>query len=720
MDITLYISRFLYRIRYQIILGSLIVTALVIYFTQFMPKTYTVNTSIYTGIASSGGLNSDDKPSWMELNSTFDNLINLTKAKGTLEKVSLRLFALDMIYGDPNADNMYIQAKNFKKLQKIVPRHVVKLIDKNSLENTIQNLSEYRKDEPKNFLFALFNGSNPFYSYSALKSLIVKRIGSSDVIDMSFRSSDPGIAMHTVILVNEELSNVYDQIRYKTANDVIKYYEDQLNILHEQLKGLEDALTVYNTEHGVINYTEQTKAIAMSYKDYEDRYEQVMREYVSSASLIEQLEKRMDTRSKLLKSKEDFMKVLNDISTINGKITEIEIFSSKDAESSDKRLEQYRKDLKAAEKKIADISTKIDEYQLSKEGVAIEAMVNEWLTATIQNAKAKAELKILEDRKKTYGEQYKTFSPIGTQLNRKEREIRVTEQSYLGTLQALNQAKLAQKNIQLTSATLTPIALPTFPLNSDRSKRSLLILAAFFGSIIFIIGLNLIIELLDRTLRDAERTKRLTGMPVLGAFTGNTQLRYRGFIKACNRTSAAYVCNRLNQYLQPSKTIYVNLLSIEDGEGKSFVASYLMEQWDAQGLKAKYLIAGKDFTVDLFYLQATDFESFCHIKEKEHYNIILIEHPAVQKNSLAPALLRKSTVNLLIANACRVWKKSDDEFVKCLKEMISTSPFFIYLNNATREVVEDFTGQLPPYTLSHTLAKKIIYMGFTAKNSAVK
>ena len=41
MDITVYISRFLYRIRYQLLFGSMLVTLLVAYFTQFLPKTYT-------------------------------------------------------------------------------------------------------------------------------------------------------------------------------------------------------------------------------------------------------------------------------------------------------------------------------------------------------------------------------------------------------------------------------------------------------------------------------------------------------------------------------------------------------------------------------------------------------------------------------------------------------------------------------------------------------
>lgn len=138
MNVPLYIVRFLHRIRYQMIFGSLIVTALVAYFSQFIQKKYTVNTSIYTGIASTSGLEEDNRLNFFELNSTFDNLINLTKAKGTLEKVSIHLFAINMINGDSEKDNLYITAKNYKALTKIVPAEVIKLIDKKSLTKTVE------------------------------------------------------------------------------------------------------------------------------------------------------------------------------------------------------------------------------------------------------------------------------------------------------------------------------------------------------------------------------------------------------------------------------------------------------------------------------------------------------------------------------------------------------------------------------------------------------
>ena len=71
MDITLYISRFIYRIRHQLVFGTLIITALVAYFSQFLEKKYTVTTSIYTGITSNTGLDDETRPDWQAVNNTI-------------------------------------------------------------------------------------------------------------------------------------------------------------------------------------------------------------------------------------------------------------------------------------------------------------------------------------------------------------------------------------------------------------------------------------------------------------------------------------------------------------------------------------------------------------------------------------------------------------------------------------------------------------------------
>lgn len=719
MDITLYISRFIYRIRHQLVFGTLIITALVAYFSQFLEKKYTVTTSIYTGITSNTVLDDETRPDWQAVNNTYDNLVNLTKSRGTLENVSLKLLALNLMHGDPEIDNLYITANNYKKLIASVPEEILLLVDTTSLDKTVNLFKEYKYSDSRNYLHELFNGSSAFYSYNALSSIIIRRQGNSDLIEIAYTSTDPGITWNTVKLVSEELKYSYNNLRYQTANDIVKYYEEELKKLRVQLNKQENELTDYNVKNSVINYIEQTKAIAHSFADFENRYEETRRNYESSSSIIKNLEQYMDIRTKLVKSNEEFINTLAEVSRISGKITEIETFTSDEMLSKDQELVKYREELRDAEKKIGLITNNINSYKESKEGLAIEGLVQEWLNQTLIQAKAQADLKVLNERKNDFADQYKNYSPIGTRINQQEREIHVTEQSYLEVLHALNMAKMKQKNLQLTSSNLNTISDASYPLFSDKGKRFLLVVAAFIGSIIFIIGLNLVIELLDRTLRDAERARRLTGMNILGAFTGrNSQLKYRGFVKTCNRISAAYACNRLTPYIKKGDTLCINILSLEEKEGKTFISRYFQESWEELGFNVKYLRVGQDIPIDASLFMAEHIDK--HIQLESRPDILIVEYPSIQQYGVPSHLLGSSQVNLLVANACRVWKNSDTELVKYLRDITEGTALYLYLNNATREAVEDFTGQLPPQTSMRSFANRMMYMGLTATNTAVK
>ena len=683
MDITLYISRFIYRIRHQLVFGTLIITALVAYFSQFLEKKYTVTTSIYTGITSNTGLDDETRPDWQAVNNTYDNLVNLTKSRGTLENVSLKLLALNLMHGDPEIDNLYITANNYKKLIASVPEEILLLVDTTSLDKTVNLFKEYKYSDSRNYLHELFNGSSAFYSYNALSSIIIRRQGNSDLIEIAYTSTDPGITWNTVKLVSEELKYSYNNLRYQTANDIVKYYEEELKKLRVQLNKQENELTDYNVKNSVINYIEQTKAIAHSFADFENRYEETRRNYESSSSIIKNLEQYMDIRTKLVKSNEEFINTLAEVSRISGKITEIETFTSDEMLSKDQELVKYREELRDAEKKIGLITNNINSYKESKEGLAIEGLVQEWLNQTLIQAKAQADLKVLNQRKNDFADQYKNYSPIGTRINQQEREIHVTEQSYLEVLHALNMAKMKQKNLQLTSSNLNTISDASYPLFSDKGKRFLLVVAAFIGSIIFIIGLNLVIELLDRTLRDAERARRLTGMNILGAFTGrNSQLKYRGFVKTCNRISAAYACNRLTPYIKKGDTLCINILSLEEKEGKTFISRYFQESWEELGFNVKYLRVGQDIPIDASLFMAEHIDK--HIQLESRPDILIVEYPSIQQYGVPSHLLGSSQVNLLVANACRVWKNSDTELVKYLRDITEGTALYLYLNNATR------------------------------------
>ena len=719
MNIPLFLSRFIYKIRYQLLFSSIAVAMLVAYFTQFLPKSYTVETTIYTGIVSSTTVMDGQTFSNQTINNTYDNLINLIKSRSTLENVSMNLLAMNLIYGNSKEDNSYITAKNYNSLESRVPEEVKALVDKKSIEKTAERFKKMKNSSTSNFLYKIFNGGDPHYSYQALSKITSKRIGNSDMIEISMTNNDPGITTNIVKLTSQELIKAYNNLKYRATDDAISYFKKQVKKYKQELNKQEVALSNYNIKHNIINYGEQTKATANSFSNYDDMTHSVKMELESSKKLMQTLEHKMDLRGLLMKTNKNFLKELDNISVLSEKKALIDLFASND---DDKEKKDYEKEINSSERRIKNISTDMNIYQYSKEGVGLKTFVENWVNALLQYTKSSSEYKVLKERKAEYEQKYREFSPIGTEIKSREREISVTERTYLEMIDALNTALLRKRNIQLTTAALDTITDPAFPLNPNSSKRLVFVIAAFIGTIVFIVGYKLLIELLDRTLRDAYRAKKLTGIDVVGVFSGRNQLRYRGYSKTWNRRSAEYFCNRLNTFLKEDQTAVFNFFSIEKGEGKSYIARYMIEEWEKQGLRVKYIKAGEDFMTDHNYFLATDFSQLDQ-KEKDENgqlpNILLIEYPALQTTSVPPALILKSSANILIANACRVWKKSDDEIIFHLNNIKDKESFIMCLNNTNKDVVEDFTGNLPPNT-NNAFSNKMQHMGLTAKNSTMK
>ncbi|MBD8984941.1 MAG: hypothetical protein EGR83_23335 [Bacteroides cellulosilyticus] len=721
MDIILFISQFLYRIRYWLLWGTLFVTGLVIYFTQFLPYSYTVESSLYAGITNSTSIDGS-AINYSAVNSTFDNLINIAKARGTLQKVSLRLLANSYTYGEEWKDNQYIQAKHYRQLLQMTPKEVLTLIDRNDVEKTLANLTSYRKESSSNFIYAMFNRPVAFYSAMALDEINIKRAGNSDILNIIYTSADPGITQKTVSILIDELIKSYEILRFKSTNDVIAYFEKQVRLTKEALSREEDDLMNYNISERVINYPEETKALANTRYSMEDRLEEVERIYEGASALRNMLEDRMDIRAQIIRNNTNLLNELNKVSTLNQSIMEREIFTSDKKQQEDGKLQKEREALKKAEDQISHISDNLNEFNFSKEGVGIQSMVEEWLLACVNEAKAKAELQVLSKRREDIFSQYVHMSPIGTQVNRKQRAIGIAEDNYRTQLKGLADANLRLKNIEMSTSNLQMVAPPDFPLTDNGRKRILYILIAFIGSIVFITTYFLLIEILDRTLRDPLRSKRLSGLPVIAAFNGVNNLKYRGFLKACNRIAAAYCCRKLDKYMKPGQPAVISLLSINPGEGKSFLAKYFIEHWKSEGVRVRLVQHSIDFESDSKnYVQAEQISDFWKLNEAEQIpDIILVEYPAIQESSVPLSVLQKSDAVLLIANARRLWRNSDNTTLYPIKECLENVPFSLYLNNSDRDVVESFTGELPPKMPIHSFFSRLAQLGLTSQKAAVK
>lgn len=345
MDYLTYIIRFLYRIKWWLIAVPIIAVLLAIVLTKNMNRSYDVNTTIYTGVISGYSVESTSgaKVDFIQQSTTMDNILNIITSENTLKKVSLRLYAENMMYGNSQKDNNYITAANYNALLKITPKEVQKLIDKTNEAKTIKNLLAYEKPDRNNFIFGLFYWNHPHYCREALqKNIKVERLTSSDMVDIRYSADDPGIAYNTLKILNEEFIAQYQDIRFGETNDVIKFFENEVAKLSRILKLAEDSLTTYNIEKRIINYPEQTKQVTILNSSYEMKYEDFLLDYNSARSAVAELEKRINNHIKSLKNNSVFISKLQNISNLTSKITGIEVMKD-DADASGTLLNNYKK-----------------------------------------------------------------------------------------------------------------------------------------------------------------------------------------------------------------------------------------------------------------------------------------------------------------------------------------------------------------------------------------
>ena len=709
MELFKYIIRFFYRIRWWMVLLPLIAVFIAWLLTRDMDKSYDVKTTIYTGIITGYNVDASDS---RNANVHLSNLINIITTERTLKAVSLRLLTRCLIYGDLEKNTSYITAEHFQELDAIIPREVRALIDKQNEEKTLNNLIAYERPNASNFIYGLLNYSHPYFSVPVLSQNIkVVQLGNSDLIEIGYSANDPGIAYNTLEILNEEFVKQYRELRYGETNNVIEFFRQELARLHVELTEAEDSLIQYNIDHRIINYGEQTEQLTVMDAEYQMMDNELLVNSSTSRALIDFYEYKLGDLAKAMRTNNEFMDNLNNISKLNTQISTMEI--TPDA-SNNTDLNQKKEQLKQAEQNINDLALQLSEEVASTNNVKYEDLVNQWLEQVVIREKTLAQIQARDIMREKLDRDFLYFSPIGAVINRKERNISFVEGNYMSILGALNQAILRQKNLEMTAATLKVMNPPLFPLTSSPTARRMILLATLLGTLLLTIGYHLIVELLDRTLRDKMRTERITGSKVIGAFPHESKLRYRRYNKAIDEMAIKQLSTSILPYFDGKEQRILNLLSTEEMDGKSHIGIALEEYWNSLGLNVRRITHDEDFlSEDSTYVQANTIMDICPDLSSDE--IAIVEYPVLKNNPIAPSLLNEASLNLMIVRANRTWKDTDQLMFKRLLDIKDTNiPLEFCLTQASRSAVQDFTGQLPPYTKFKNFEYKIFQLGLTA------
>ena len=725
MDLFRYIVRFLYKIRWYLIILPLIALIVAWFATRNMERVYDANTTIYTGMITGYNLEGGSGAAGGNSQANITNLMLMMTTDVTIHEVALRLFARCMMYGNPSKDNNYISSEHFRQLSATVPADVKALINHNSEQATYANLKAYEKPSQDNFLFGLLNYSNWFGINNITSRLKVMQLQRSDIIDIAYSCNDAGITYNTLDILNEVFARQYQQLRFGETNDVIKFFEREVARLYKILTGAEDDLIRYNVSKRIINYGEQTKVLAGMDGSQQISDNTQLMNYTTAKSLMDYLERQLGDRAKIIRANRDFTDQITDISRIQSRISNLRLMNSEGGEGNiESQLE-----LAKAEKMLQDRTARVKELTRDIEagsystdtGVKASDMISRWLEQVLLLEKTKAEMSAQDVMRQKLDKQILYYAPIGATLSRKDRHISFIEGNYMEMLKALNSARLRQRNLQMTTAKLRVLNPPMFPMNAQPTNRMMILLGAFLLTFALTALYFFIIELLDRTLRDRMRSERITKIPVMGCFPKESTLRYRRF----NKTIADMALRQLSKSLLPhfkeGQQNVLNLISTDAGNGKSYIAQELENYWISIGLQVRRLTYDEDYLAeDSRFIMAKDIKDLCpDILPNE---IAIIEYPNLDDNSVPPALLNMGTINLLVTRANRTWKDVDQKALKELQsQLVDQNTLFMYLTEAQRYAVEEFVGQLPPYTKFNNFVYRMSQMGLTAvENSHAK
>ncbi len=718
MDTFRYLVRFLYKIRWYLVTLPLIAIILAWFLTRNLDRVYDANTTIYTGMITGYNIEGGSGVAGGNPQTNINNLMLIITTDNTIHEVALWLFARCMMYGNANRDNNYITAEHFRELNQSVPADVKALINHNSEAATYANLKAYEKPSQDNYIFGLLN-YHPYFSLNSITSrLKVLQLNNSDIIDIGYSANDPGIAYNTLDILNEVFARQYQQLRFGETNNVIKFFEREVARLYRILTSAEDDLIAYNVSKRIINYGEQTKALTGLDAQQQTSDNDQLMNYTTTKALMDYMERQLGNRAQVIRANRDFTNEVRDISRIQSRISNLQLMSSEGGNNnseSHQELASAQKQLQSAINRVKNLTKEIEGGTYSTEtGVKANDMITRWLDQVILYEKTKAEMTAQDIMRQKLDKQILYYAPIGATIARKDRHIGFVESNYMEMLRALNAARLRQRNLQMSTATLRVLNPPMFPMNAQPTNRMMILLSTYILTFVFVSLFFFLIELLDRTLRDRMRSEHITKIPVMGCYPKDSSLRYRRYNKTIADMALRQLSKTLLPYFRTDQQNVLNLLSTDAANGKSYLAQELENYWISIGLQVRRLTYDEDFLAeDSKYIMAKSIKDLCPDIFPDE--IAIIEYPNLDDNSIAPALLNLGTVNLVVTRANRTWKDVDQKALKDLETRLENkNSLFMYLTEANRYAVEEFVGQLPPYTSFNNFIYRMSQLGLTA------
>ncbi|MCW3787466.1 GumC family protein [Plebeiibacterium sediminum] len=677
-----------------------IIASVLMFFATINEKSeFNTKATLFTAITSGSSLSNleNSRIDFFASKTAYNNLITILNSRNVQEETSLRLLAKHLQLTKP--DPAILSKDNYDEFVKTIPDDIKQLVVKNNEQKTYENLIKYLNQDKTNFLYELLNFNHPHYSFKAISSIKTTQVSGSDIIELTYTSNDAGVAYHTLNIVIEVFLNTYSDLKVNQASAVIAYFEKQLKTASKKLADAEDRLLNFNKENKIINYYEQTKHISSQQEKIEIKLHDILLEYQAAEAILLKLEEQTQSRYNINLKNREIINLRESLVKINKNLASLDFLTIDEAEKDELKLNYIAEQLKL--KQI--LEQKLDSlyiYEKHSDGIAIETLLNDWLSTVIDYESAKARLQSMEVKSEEFKKLYNQFAPLGATLKRIEREIDVNEKSYLEILHHLGLARLKQQNEELM-ANMKVLDKPFFPIDPEPTKRKLMVVViGIFTLILTLLGF-FVFELLDRTIKTPKRLQNLGYKSVIGVLPLKLESDKINFDDLTEKGLKSVVDELLQQHFSNNKNIpiIVNVFSHFSNEGKTYMINSLYKILEKLDIKVLLLnvkphkengnwlnLPGKNLMNSNYYQI---------INNIQQYDIVIVEMPPLSDKDyfINNDLVISSELNLMIINANRTWSATDN-YMKDKFIAISNNSVIAILNQAIPDNMVDMVGEI--------------------------
>ena len=606
-------------------------------------------------------------------------------------------------------------------------------------------------------MYSLLNYDHPYYSIEAISKVKVERISSSDLVKLSYEIDDPWICQQTLQIYIDVCIKKYKDLKENGSDAVVKYFETQLSLSESKLKAIEQKLLKFNQDNNIINYYEQSKAIAIVKEDMNVVYNDRKAKLAGSEASAKRLEEKLAIQEMIQAKNNAIVDSKKELGELNYKIGMYSAKSNGDEESTLK----INKLKEEADKLQKEIKTNVDElysFQNSVDGVPIKKVLPDWVDRVVEAEDLKAKLSIIDGQNKVIEEQFASYAPAGANLKKIEREINVAEQEYLEILHGLNLAKLKFQDTQLSS-NLTSVDPPYFPLKPIPSKRKFIVFGTILITFVILIVSILMMEFFDETLKNETKASKKLNIKSMGMIPKLFRAKQHINLIKIQERMMDFIMQKFSRIFElqddNERPKLITVFSTRFNEGKSLISANIAKKLKESGASVLVLnhsknlniTSGKvsvawlyklfgyedprvDYTHPFFlsiednfnpseyvYYKKLNKSFMAKIKEKnKNVDYIFVELPSLLETNYPSDLIKQSDLAIMVCRSNRLWSVADDNILDKIKDLIKDKLYFI-INGVNINEVEAVLGELPKKrSKSRILIKNIFNLQFFTRN----